>query len=298
MATIAKPLSESSDSQQVPTLSWKPIAWFGGLLVLCYATVLGRLVSEWWGSEDMGHGFFVPVVAAFIVWQRRKDLAAVETKANYWGLPLVLLGALMLTLGTLGAERFIAQVAFITSLAGVVLLTAGAKVFKLVLFPMFLLCFMIPIPQTIYSHITLPLQIFASAVAETVLGWFGIPVLRHGNELELPGRVLNVVEACSGIRSLISLSFLALVYGYFFDREVWMRWALLFFTIPVAITANAARVTVTGLLSNANPDLAEGLPHKIEGLVLFAVAIGLLVGVHRLLHVIHKRFRRKEPANA
>jgi exosortase len=299
MATAAETLPGERIPQAAKSLPWKTIAWFGGLLILCYAPVLWRLVTEWWNNEDMGHGFFVPLVAGFIVWQRRDELAVVVPKTNYWGLAIVLFGALQFTIGTLGAERFLAQTAFIVSLAGAVLFVGGNKVFKLVAFPLFLLCFMIPIPQTIYAQITLPLQIFASAVAETVLGWVGIPVLRHGNQLELAGRTLNVVEACSGIRSLLSLSFLALIYGHLFDKKVWMKWVLLLATIPVAIAANAARVTMTGFLSESNPSLTEGVPHKLEGLVLFAVAVLLLVGIHRLVNFIYKRLqRKKEPANA
>src|ERR1039457_1070229 len=298
MATAAKTLSGEQSPQAAKSLPWKTIAWFGGLLILCYAPVLWRLVTEWWNNEDMGHGFFVPLVAGFIVWKRRDELAAVEPRKNYWGLLIDPFGALQFTVGTLGAERFLAQTAFIGSLAGAVLFAGGARVFKLVAFPLFLLCFMIPLPQTIYSQITLPLQIFASSVAETVLGWIGIPVLRHGNQLELAGQTLNVVEACSGIRSLLSLSFLALIYGYLFDNKAWMRWVLLLATVPIAITANAARVTLTGILSDSQSKLAEGLPHKLEGLVLFMVAVALLVLVHRLANVIYRRFHRKESADA
>src|SRR5258708_18797664 len=129
----------------------------------------------------MGHGFFVPFVAGFVVWQRRNELAAVEPKTNPWGLLIVLFGALQFTIGTLGAERVLAQTAFIVSLAGAVLFVGGAKVFKLVAFPLFLLCFLIPIPQTIYSQLTLPLQIFPSAVAETGGGCARMPPLRHAN---------------------------------------------------------------------------------------------------------------------
>ncbi len=267
MATAAKSLSGEENPPATPSLPWKTIAWFGGLLFLCYAPILWTLVLQWSRNDDMGHGFFVPFVAGFVVWQRRNELAAVEPKTNPWGLLIVLF-------------------------------VGGAKVFKLVAFPLFLLCFMIPIPQTIYAQLTLPLQIFASAVAETVLGWVGIPVLRHGNQLELAGQTLNVVEACSGIRSLLSLSFLALIYGYLFDRKVWMRWVLLLATIPIAIAANAARVTMTGLLSGSQPKLTEGLPHKLEGLVLFLVAVLLLIGFHRLVNLVYKRFRRKETGSA
>jgi len=120
-------------------------------------------------------------------------------------------------------------------------------------------------------------------VAETALGWMGIPVLRDGNVLELASQKLSVVEACSGIRSLLSLSFLSLVYAYFFDNRVWMRWVLLAATIPVAIVANAGRVTITGVLSEINPELARGFFHSLEGWIIFVIALVMLGGLHFLI---------------
>ena len=156
--------------------------------------------------------------------------------------------------------QFIARTAFLVSLVGAVLFLGGTRTLKILAFPLFLLVFMFPIPAIIYARITLPLQLFASSVAETVLNFIGTPVLRDGNVLELAnGQRLSVVEACSGIRSLLSLSFLSLIYAYFFDHKVWMRWFLLAATIPIAIAANASRVTLTGLISEYRPDLAQGL---------------------------------------
>ena len=165
-------------------------------------------------------------------------------------------------------------------------------------FPRFLLCFMIPLPAIIYTRITFPLQLFASRMAATALEWLGIPVLRSGNVLELASQKLDVAEACSGIRSLLSLSFLSLIYGYFFDRKVWMRWVLLVATIPIAIAANCARVTITGILSEYRTDLAQGFFHEMEGWVLFLVALVLLIAFHRLVNFVYKRVHKPEAASA
>lgn len=293
MGTIAKSVAgEHSRAAEAP-LTWKSIAWFGALLLLCYAPVLYRLAVQWYNDEDMGHGFFVPVIAAYIVWQRRHQLAAIRPQTNYWGLILVLWGAFQLMLGTLGAELFLSRTSFLISLVGVVWFLGGTRVLKMLAFPFILLCFMIPIPAIIYSRLTLPLQLFASSVAETILGLLGIPVLRDGNVLELASQKLSVVEACSGIRSLLALSFLALVYAYFFDRKVWMRWALLIATIPVAIAANAARVTITGIISEYRTDLAQGFFHLLEGFVLFVIAFLLMMLTHRLLNSIYRIVRRR-----
>jgi exosortase len=288
MATYANSLPEqnaaSTDKAQLP---WTAIAWFGVLLMACYAPVLYGLVRQWATDEDVGHGFFVPVVAGFIAWKRRAQLAAVKPIPNYWGLVLVIVGGLQMMLGTLGAQIFIARTAFLVSLVGAVLFLGGTRTLKILAFPLFLLVFMFPIPAIIYARITLPLQLFASSVAETVLNFVGIPVLRDGNVLELANQRLSVVEACSGIRSLLSLGFLSLIYAYFFDKKVWMRWVLLPATIPIAIAANASRVTLTGILSDYRPDLARGAFHLLEGWVLFIVALTLLIAFHQLVNRIY-----------
>jgi exosortase len=295
MSSVVNPALQQQvalpDSKQ--RIPWTLLIWFLGLLILCYAPVLWRLVQQWNNDEDMGHGFFVPVIAAYIAWQKRDALFAQKLKPNYLGLAIVGFAAFQLWIGTLGAELFLARTAFIEALVGAVLLLGGWAALRIMAFPLFLLCFMVAIPAVIYNQITFPLQIFASKVAANALELLGVPVLRDGNVLELPSQRLSVVEACSGIRSLLSLSFLSLVYGYFFDGRGWMRAALLIATIPIAILANAFRVTLTGLLSEINPELAQGLMHTASGWVIFMIALAILVVTHqifsRIYQVVHDR---------
>lgn len=272
-------------------LPWAPILWFGLLLAACYGAVLWRLIHQWSTDDDMGHGFFVPIVAGYIVWQRRQEIAEAWGPPNWWGLIVVAWGAAQLYGATLGAELFLARTAFIVSLAGMVLFLGGTRVLRLVAFPLFLLLFMVPIPAIVYNVITFKLQTLASELAETALGALGVPVLREGHILRLPSQSLSVVEACSGIRSLLTLSFLSLVYAYSFDKKVWMRAVLLVATVPIAIVANAFRVTVSGLLSQVNPELAEGVFHSAAGWLIFMFGLLLLALVHvtinwgwRLIH--------------
>ncbi len=298
MATYVNSVSaEGAAAPAQATLPWKQIAWFGALMLLCYAPILYRLVHQWVTDEDMGHGFFVPLVAGYIIWQRRVALAAIKPEPNYWGLLILAWGAVQMMLGTLGAELFLARTSFLISLVGAILFLGGTKILKELAFPLFLLCFMIAIPAIIYSRLTLPLQLFASRVAEFVLGLLGIPVLRDGNVLELASQKLSVVEACSGIRSLLSLSFLSLVFGYFFDSKVWMRWVLLLGTIPIAIAANAIRVTMTGILSEIRPDLARGFMHTLEGWVLFLFALFLLMLFHQAVNRLYGLFHGNHQSN-
>jgi len=253
------------------------------LLIACYGPLLAGLARQWATDSDMSHGFLVLPVVAFVVWQRRAELAAIQPRTNWWGFAIAAWGAVQMLLGTLAAQVFLARTAFLVSVIGAVLFLGGARALKALAFPMLLLLFLFPIPATIYAQVTLPLQMFASATAEVVLNSIGIPVLRDGNILELPHERLSVVEACSGIRSLLSLSFLSLIYAYFFDKRVGMRWVLLAATIPIAIAANAARVTLTGILGEYRAGLAHGAFHLFEGWVLFAVALVLMVTVHQCI---------------
>src|ERR1022692_452961 len=273
-------------------LPWVVWAWFGVLLLASYAPVLWRLVRQWDSDPDMGHGFFVPLVAGFIVWQKRAELLALKPAPNWWGLAVVLYGALQLWIATLGAELFLARTALVISIIGIVLLLGGTAWVRALGFPLFLLFFMIPIPTVVYNSITFPLQLLASRVSTEALNLMQIPVLREGNVLELAEQKLSVVEACSGIRSLLSLTFLSLVYGYFFESKVWMRVVLFVSTIPIAIVANASRVTLTGVLTEYKPELAEGFFHTASGWVIFMVALAILIGLHQILNRGYRRLHR------
>ncbi len=275
-----------------PKIAWQTVAWFGALLITCYATILYRMAYQWATDENMGHGFFVPIVAGFIAWQRRGALLAAPARTNNWGLVLVVWAALQAIAATLGAELFTARLAFVIALFGVVLYLGGKNWVKILLFPLLLLLFMIPIPAIIYAQLTLKLQMLASELGEVMIGWMGIPVLRAGNTLQLPSQTLDIAEACSGIRSLLSLAFLSLVYAYFMDKRVWMRWALLIATVPIAIAANGIRVAVTGWLSEVNTQLAQGTYHEMEGYIVFLVALVALIATHRILSFAANRRKK------
>ena len=293
MATLADKLSEQAPAK-VRKISWAAIAWFGILLIAAYFPILVKLVNQWATDDDVSHGFFVPLVAAYIAWTRREALLRIEWKPAWWGIVLLVWAAGQAYFGMLGAELFLQRSAFLMSLLGLLLVLGGTALIRELLFPLLLLPFMIPIPAVIYNQITFPLQLFASAVAEKSLEVLNVPVVRDGNILELASQKLSVAEACSGIRSLLSLSFLSLVYAYFLDRKVWMRWVLLIATIPIAIIANSARVTLTGLFSDIDPSLAQGFFHEAEGWVIFVVALVMMVAVHLVFNFVYRRVH-KEP---
>jgi exosortase len=283
--TVPAPAVELNPTPQPP---WLTITWFSVLLVACYFPVLAQLVRQWYNDEDMGHGFFVPVIAAYIAWQKRDELFASGLRTNSWGLALIIFSGLQLYISTLAAELFTQRISFIEAIIGIVLYLGGIPALRILAFPLVLLFFMVPIPSVIYTQITFPLQLFASQVAEFSLNLMGYAVLRDGNVLELASQKLSVVEACSGIRSLLSLTFLSLVYSFFFDHRVWMRYFLFMATIPIAIIANSGRVTFTGILSEIRPELAHGFFHSASGWVIFMIALFILVTVHQTISRIIK----------
>ena len=287
--------SQGDTSTQTATarINWLAVLWFGGLLLLCYYPILRRLFSQWMSDPNVGHGLFVPFVASYIAWQKREELLAITATTNWWGLALVIYGSFQLMIGTFGAELFLSRTAYVISIIGVVLLFGGTQAIRILAFPLFLLFFMVPIPSVVFNQITLPLQLIASDMAESALSIMGIPVLREGNILELASQRLSVVEACSGIRSLLSLSFLSLVYSHFFDRKSWMKSVLLVSSIPIAIIANASRVALTGLISEYNPELAEGFFHSVEGWVIFLVSLTMLVITHRIINMAYTLWLNK-----
>jgi exosortase len=283
-------LGVSTTTEEAVTPSVRPpmalplpaIFWFLGLLVLLFFPVIRPMVREWIDDESMGHAFFVPLVAAYAAWLNRGRILAAPVKPCWPALALVVWGFAQMVLGFVGADFFLARTAFLIAIVGVIWTVAGTAVLRSLAFPLFVLVFMIRIPLFIYQQITFPLQEIASSVASRTLEFIGIPVLRDGNILQLASKRLEVVEACSGIRSLLSLTFLSVAYGYLFERRIWMRVALFIATVPIAIVANAGRVTLTGILTEYKPEIAEGAYHAFEGWVIFMVELVVLLSVHRL----------------
>ena len=218
-ADMTTAVVDTNKNQRISVGSMLIVGWATVLIVFSYYPVIVRLLRQWSNDDDMGHGFFVPVIAAWIAWQKLAEAQSIPAVPDWRGLILLAWAALQLYIGTLGAELFLSRSALVLTIIGTVWLLGGIRYLRVFAFPLFLLFFMIPIPAIIYTRLTFPLQIFASQVAERCLDLLGIAVGREGNVLELPNMKLNVVEACSGIRSLLSLTFLSLVYGYFFEID-------------------------------------------------------------------------------
>jgi exosortase len=268
------------------------------LIVALYAPVLGQMVVQWWQDPDYSHGFIVPLVVGYMLYQRRHTLRQIPLEPNNLGFPVMLGAILLLIAGTLGAELFVARLSMLFLLSGVLLFFGGWKMLRAVAFPVAFLALMIPLPALIYNQLTFPLQLLASRLSSNGLESLGIPVLREGNILVLPNYSLEVVEACSGIRSLMSLVTLSVAYGYFVERRVWGRIALVVLMVPIAVASNALRVLGAGVFTYFwGPQWAEGFFHFFQGWLIFVSAVACMLIVHwALRHVGHPDFMREASA--
>jgi len=258
------------------------------LITWLYHSVLARLFLQWINDQNSSHGIFVPLFAFFVLWQDREKLAAIHPTPSWAGLPLVLLSLLVLSLGVLGAELFFSRVSLLILLAGLIILFQGWTFFRAVLFPWAFLILMIPIPNLIISRITFPLQLLAANLSTALLELV-VVVHREGNVINLARGQMDVAEACSGIRSLLSLVTLAIIYGYLMETRRWVRVVLALSAVPIAVAANSVRVFVTGLLvEHGYQEEAEGIPHAMMALLVFAVALIMLFALHRVISLIWK----------
>lgn len=264
---------------------------------LLYAHVVVKLVHDWATDGNYSHGFLVVPVALYFVWDRREALRRVVPRPTWIGLAVVVASLGVLLAGVLGAELFLTRISMLGVLAGTILFVAGWEAMKLLAFPIAFLVLMIPIPAIIFNQIAFPLQLLASKSAEVSLGALQIPVLREGNVIMLANTTLEVAEACSGIRSLISLVTLAIIYGCFAERRPWARVALALAAVPVAVVANAARVAGTGVAAHYyGPAAAQGFFHEFSGWLLFLVAFALLGIVQKAIAMTD--FSRRPAAQA
>ncbi len=270
--------------------------WQGLALLLLlgwlYASILYHLVLQWIGPKadpNFQHGIFVPLFALFVLWQDRKKLQAIPPNPSWAGLPLVVLSMLVLILGVLGADIFLPRISFLMMLAGLIISFLGWTFFRAVLFTWAFLFLMIPIPTLLINQVTFPLQLLAAKLATAMLKLVGIPVLREGNMITLAAMQLDVAEACSGLRSLLSLVTLAIIYGYLMETRMWVRVVLVCLAIPIAVVANSFRIFGTGLLvQSGHKEMAEGFLHGFAGWLIFVVALIMLFAVHRLISFVWK----------
>ena len=283
-----------------------------------YFSVLGKLGRDWWFEENYSHGLLIPFIIGYIIWLEFDALKEDSRKPAFvLGGGAIVLALAMLLAGTLGAELYAQRISLVLILAGIVLYFWGARLLQLLATPFLLLLLAIPIPSIIFNQIAFPLQTIASKLAIWGIKVLEIPAVREGNVIEILPRgavstvKLEVVEACSGIRSLMTLVTIALILGYFTrrnkktgdllsylkDLDFWRILVLMLSAVPIAIVTNAARVTATGWMTYAyGRQSAEGFSHNFAGWLVYLAALLLLLGLNWLLNAGFKTWTRRRHA--
>lgn len=269
---------------------------FVGLLGTLYWRILPNLVQQWWDDANYSHGFLVPFFGGYLVWTRRQRLTGLSLEGSWIGLPALVVGIGMLILGDIGAELFLSRSSLIVILAGLILFHLGPAVLRHLAFPLAFLLFMVPLPAILFYAVTFPLQNLAAENAAWTLDLLGVPVLLDGNVLHLSQISLGVTEACSGVRSLISLLALAVAWGYLALDKGWAMGTLVASAVPITIVANSARVVSTGLIGQwFGITYAQGFFHTFSGWLVFLFAFMALLGVHGLIRLVGMGLSRRVP---
>jgi len=265
-------------------------AVLGALVLVLYWSTVGGLIKQWWTDSDYSHGFIVVIFSGYLLWRSREQWKQAEIRPSLAGILWIAMAMGGLILGTFGAELFLARASFVILLGGLVVYFLGWKMFRAVVAPWAMLFLMIPLPVIVFNEIALPLQFLASKLAGNTLDLLGVPALREGNVITLPSISLNVVEACSGIRSLMALITLAIFYGLLMEKRVWVRGVLVVLAVPLAVGINSLRIVGSGLLGqNFGKEYAEGFFHEFSGIVVFAATLVALVLLHALAKLALKK---------
>jgi len=253
-------------------------------LAVLYSAIIPSMVQWWYQDDNYSHGFIVPLIAGYFLYCRREELLNATVEPWWPGLFVLLAGLFQLLAGWLAWEYFTMRSSLITVIAGILLFVLGRRPFLIMLLPVAYLLFMVPIPYIVYDAFAFPLKMFVTKVSVTFLQSIGVIVMREGNILMFPSTTLEVADACSGIRSIMSLLALSVAYGFFLRVSPLKRLIIALSALPIAIVTNALRVIVTGILAQWwGAKAAEGFFHEFAGLAVFGVAIVLLMGLGALL---------------
>jgi len=286
---------ESASLSSRDALIWQSVGLLA-LLTIVYTPILVSMVDHWRIVPDYSHGFLIVPLALVFAYEKKYRLEAADVGGNWWGVALLLVGLALLAVGQLGSLLAPLRAGYVFSVMGLVLLLLGREIFMLLLFPMAFLLLMIPLPQSVVNVVAFPLQLIAAQWAVSLLHAIGIPVLLEGNIIHLAGGDLFVAEACSGLRSLMALLTLGVVFAHFFRRNnLPLQLILVASTIPIAIVVNSLRVAVTGLLAHEyGQEAASGFIHEFQGLITFSLAFLLLMGESKLMDRLQKTPREVE----
>ncbi len=249
----------------------------GGTIAL-YFPFIQKMVQDWGENANYSHGYLIPFISAYMIWALRGQLAEIEQKPSYWGLLLIVIGLVQLFIAKVGSELFLQRTSLIILLFGISIFFFGGRFTRFIWLPLAYLIFMVPLPAIVWNRIAFPMQIFSSTITEDVVRLLGMPILREGNVLHLPQTTLEVVDACSGLRSLTTMLALSAAFTFIANQVTWKKWVLFLSAFPIAILVNIIRLTATAVLASwYGGEVAQGFLHDFSGMLVFAAGIALLI---------------------
>jgi len=277
-------------------MPYLPLAPLVIAYILLFNHTLAKLIKDWGTDDNYSHGYLIPFIAGYMIWQRRDEIKTIAVQPCNWGLAVVVLGMVMHLVGNIGAELFTMRMSLIVTVAGIVLFVFGWPIGKKIAVPLAYLIFMVPIPAILWNQVALPLQLFAAKLTANVIQAIGISVLREGNVLQLANTTLEVVDACSGLRSLTSLLALSGALAYIVSLKTISKWVLFLSAVPIAIAVNLIRLTATAIMARfIGAEVAQGFLHDMSGLIIFVAAFVLLYLAYILIGRIEAFLTHNRP---
>jgi exosortase len=256
------------------------IAALGGSFLWLYYPVIVSMVTEWYENPNHSHGFLVPFISGYFVWTRREKLSSADLRPHWGGVAILSIGLMVYYLGYLAAAHTTMRVSLLMVVAGLIIANLGLNMFRAIIFPFVFLIFMIPVPRYLYDLVAFPLKLFVTKYAVALLNMMGVLVIHEGNIIMLENVTLQVVDACSGIRSLVSIIVVAVTVAYFTQKSTFKKTALVLSAVPVAVAANILRIVLTGILASVyGSSAAEGFFHEFAGLGVFLFETAIIVGL-------------------
>lgn len=246
------------------------------LAIIAYWAGLAEAVTRWNNQEEYSHGFLIPLVTLFILWEKRQLISAAKGPPMWSGVALIFIALVVFIVGEISALYLLIQYSFVMVLLGLSMITVG-RATKYTFAPILLLLFAIPLPYVIEVVLTAKLQLFSSWLGVQVIRLFQIPVFLEGNIIDLGVYQLQVVEACSGLRYLFPLMSLGFIAAYFYQAAFWKRAVVFLMTIPITIFMNSFRIGAIGVMvDNWGISMAEGFLHDFEGWIIFMACAAML----------------------